>query len=71
VVQWDGLEWAWLRRDAGRFIRVRVPTDRPVSAGWLVGPPWQTGDSVVVRGAEQLLSEEFRARVTVGDEVAE
>jgi biotin carboxyl carrier protein len=71
VVQWDGLEWAWLRRDAGRFIRVRVPTDRPLTDGWLAGPPWKAGDSVVVKGAEQLLSEEFRARVTVGDEVAE
>lgn len=71
VVQWDGLEWAWLRRDAGRFIRVRVPTDRPLGDGWLAGPPWKAGDSVVVKGAEQLLSEEFRARVTVGDEVAE
>jgi hypothetical protein len=48
-----------------------VPTDRPLTDGWLAGPPWKTGDSVVVKGAEQLLSEEFRARVTVGDEVAE
>jgi biotin carboxyl carrier protein len=71
VVQWDGLEWAWLRLDAARYARIRVPTDRPVAEGWLAGPPWKAGDSVVVSGAEQLLSEEFRARVTVGDEVAE
>lgn len=71
VVQWDGLDWAWLRREADHFVRVRVLTDRPVAGGWMVGPPWAAGDSVVVTGAEQLLSEEFRARVTVGDEVAE
>ncbi|HTO73769.1 MAG TPA: HlyD family efflux transporter periplasmic adaptor subunit [Gemmatimonadales bacterium] len=71
VVQWDGLEWAWLRRGVASYVRIRVPTDRPVAGGWLAGAPWQAGDSVVITGAEQLLSEEFRARVTVGDEVAE
>ena len=29
------------------------------------------GDRIVTVGAEQLLSEEFRAQVQVGDEVAE
>ena len=71
VVQWDGLAWAYLRRAPGRFERVRVPTDRPVPGGWIAGPPLAAGDSVVVRGAEELLSEEFRARVTVGDEPGE
>jgi biotin carboxyl carrier protein len=67
VVQWDGLAWAFVRREAGRYARVRVPTSDPVDGGWLV-PGLSREDSVVVRGAEQLLSEEFRSRVTVGDE---
>jgi hypothetical protein len=71
VVQWEGLAWAYLQRAPGRFERVRVPTDRPAPGGWLVGAPLAAGDSVVVRGAEELLSEEFRARVTVGDESGE
>lgn len=71
VVQWDGLAWAYVRRASGRFERVRVPTDRPAPGGWIAGAPLATGDSVVVRGAEELLSEEFRARVTVGDESGE
>lgn len=71
VVQWDGLQWAWLRRGDGTFERQRVSTSHPTRDGWLVGQPWKAGDSVVVAGAEQLLSEEFRARVSVGDEVAE
>jgi hypothetical protein len=48
-----------------------VATDRPVSGGWLTSAPLAAGDSVVLRGAEELLSEEFRARVTVGDESGE
>jgi multidrug efflux pump subunit AcrA (membrane-fusion protein) len=71
VVQWEGLTWAYRARGGGRFERVRVPTDHPVTGGWVVGPPLAPGDSVVTRGAEELLSEEFRARVTVGDESGE
>jgi len=71
VVQWEGLAWAYRRRAPGGFERVRVVTDRPVPGGWLTGPPFAAGDTVVVRGAEELLSEEFRARVTVGDESGE
>jgi biotin carboxyl carrier protein len=71
VVQWQGLAWAYRRRAPGRFERVRVATDRPVPGGWLTGPPLLAGDTVVLRGAEELLSEEFRARVTVGDESGE
>lgn len=71
VVQWEGLAWTYRRRGPGRFERVRVPTDRPAPGGWIAGPPLSPGDSLVVRGAEELLSEEFRARVTVGDESGE
>jgi biotin carboxyl carrier protein len=71
VVQWEGLAWAYRRRAPGRFERVRVATDRPVPGGWLTGPPLAAGDTVVLQGAEELLSEEFRARVTVGDESGE
>jgi biotin carboxyl carrier protein len=71
VVQWQGLAWAYVQRAPGRFERVRVPTDHPAPGGWIAGPPLAAGDSVVVRGAEELLSEEFRARVTVGDESGE
>jgi membrane fusion protein, multidrug efflux system len=71
VVQWEGLAWAYVRRAPGRYQRVRVPTDRPAPGGWITGAPLGAGDTVVVRGAQELLSEEFRARVPVGDEAGE
>jgi multidrug efflux pump subunit AcrA (membrane-fusion protein) len=70
VVQWEGLTWAFVA-NGDRFRRVRVPIDRPVSGGFLAGGELAAGDTIVVEGAEQLLSEEFRARVTVGDEPGE
>ncbi len=71
VVQWEGLAWAYRRRAPDSFERVRVPTLRPARSGWIAGPPLALGDTIVVRGAQELLSEEFRARVTVGDESGE
>ncbi len=71
VVQWDGLAWTYVRRAPGRFERVRVPTDRPTTGGWVASAGLAPGDSVVITGAQELLSEEFRARVTVGDESGE
>ena len=71
VVQWEGLAWAYLRRGPGEYARVRVSTDQPARSGWVAGPPLAAGDSVVVTGVQELLSEEFRARVTVGEEAGE
>ncbi|HEY7634955.1 MAG TPA: HlyD family efflux transporter periplasmic adaptor subunit [Gemmatimonadales bacterium] len=71
VVQWEGLTWAYLQRGKGHYARVPVPIDRPIAGGWIAGAPFVPGDTIVVTGAEQLLSEEFRARVTVGEEVGE
>jgi hypothetical protein len=60
---------------AGRtvFVRHRVDTTHPVDGGWLVAsqsdaPGLARGDAVVVRGAQQLLSEEFKSRANTGDE---
>lgn len=71
VVQWDALAWAYQEREAGRYVRIPVPTDHPVPGGWLVTTQFSPGDRVVVNGAGQLLSEEFRARIVVGEEVGE
>ncbi len=71
VVQWEGLAWAYVQREPGAYARVRVPTSRPAPGGWIAGPPLATGDAVVVTGTQELLSEEFRSRVTVGEESGE
>jgi hypothetical protein len=71
VVQWDGLTWVYRRRGEGRYERRPVPIDRPMAQGWLAAGDLKAGDTIVVTGAQQLLSEEFRARVTVGDESGE
>jgi len=71
VVQWEGLLWAYVERAPGQFSRVRVRTTTPLPGGWAMRGGIAPGDRIVTAGAEQLLSEEFRAQVQVGDEVAE
>ncbi len=71
IVQWEGFAWAYLQREPGSYTRVKVSTDRPAPGGWIAGPPLAVGDTVVVTGVQELLSEEFRARVTVGEESGE
>jgi biotin carboxyl carrier protein len=55
------------------YVRHRVDTTHPVDGGWLVEShpndgDLTSGDAVVVRGAQQLLSEEFKSRATTVDE---
>jgi hypothetical protein len=71
VVQWDGLTWVFIERGTGRYVRTRVSAERPVPGGWLEAGDVAAGDTVVIRGAQQLLSEEFRAKIVVGEEVGE
>lgn len=80
VVQWEGLAWVYVQHSAAlragrsperQYVRVRIDTSHPVDGGWLVPVvPEGVGasDTVVVSGAQQLLSEEFRARIQVGEE---
>ncbi len=70
VVQWEGLAWVYLEQEPGKYLRTAVSTGRPVPGGWIVSS-LKPGDRVVTQGAGQLLSEEFRAGITVGEEVGE
>lgn len=60
AVQWNGFAWVYVQRGPGRYLRVRLDTSTPVPGGWLAASGVAIGDLVVVRGAEMLLSEEFR-----------
>lgn len=68
VVQWNGFAWVYQETVPGRYTRRRIETDRPLDGAWFVTGVLRPGDGIVVRGAQALLSEEFRARITVGDE---
>jgi biotin carboxyl carrier protein len=69
VVQWNALSWVYVERSARHYVRLRLLTDRATTGGYLVPRgDLVSGDRVVVRGAQQLLSQEFSAQSAGGDD---
>jgi multidrug efflux pump subunit AcrA (membrane-fusion protein) len=62
VVRFDGASWVYLQAGEDTFVRREVALDRPLTDGWFVGGDLQAGVKVVVTGAQQLLSEEWKGR---------
>jgi len=65
VVWWQGTAWVYVQKDSNHFMRRAIATEMPVPEGWFVSTGLAAGDSIVVRGAQLLLSEEFRAQIQV------
>lgn len=67
VVRQAGAAWAYVQSGGDRFSRRPVLLDHPVDGGWLATSSFQTGDRVVITGAQQLLSEELKYQIQLGD----
>jgi len=67
VVWWRDHAWIYRRTGPGTFTRMRIATDQPAPGGGYVIAGLPQGSEVVTRGAQLLLSEEFRAQIEVGD----
>jgi len=65
VVWWQGQAWIYREAAEGTFVRTQVPTRLPAKDGGYVVEGWPGRGHVVTRGAQALLSEEFRAQLHV------
>jgi len=68
VLLWQGKTWIYLQRGAEQFIRREIPTKNPVKDGYFVPKGFTAGEKIVVKGAQLLLSEEFRPQTQGGEE---
>jgi len=67
AIIWEaGRAWAYFRSGPDIFARRAVATDRPAPEGGYIVQGIANGAEVVVRGAQMLLSEEFRAQTRAG-----
>jgi len=66
IVWWQDRAWVYRRTDAGAFARTQIPTDLPSTDGGYVVKTLPKDVEIVTRGAQLLLSEEFRAQIQVG-----
>lgn len=62
VLHWQGRTWVYVETASTTFTRREVTLDTPVPTGWLVRHELSKGDHIVITGAQQLLSQEFRAQ---------
>ncbi|MHB8525334.1 MAG: efflux RND transporter periplasmic adaptor subunit [Candidatus Acidiferrales bacterium] len=67
IVWWQGNAWVYQQTAPGRFVRRLVPTNAPLENGIFVSSGFSPGDEIVVRGAQALLSEEFRSQIQPED----
>ena len=63
ILWWQGNAWVYQQTAPGRFVRRLVPTNTPLESGIFVSSGFSPGDKIVVRGAQALLSEEFRSQI--------
>jgi hypothetical protein len=74
VVWWEGKAWAYVQLSTTQFARREVPTEFPGDDGWFVpittqgNSAFRPGEKLVVNGAQQVFSEEFRSQTqTIGE----
>lgn len=61
IVRSEGSGWIYLQRNnAEDFVRFKIPLDHPADGGWFITEGVTPADSVVVTGAQSLLSEESK-----------
>jgi hypothetical protein len=67
VVWWQGEAWVYVRTSPTRFTRREAPTNMPLKGGYFATTGFKPGNELVVRGAQFLLSEEFRSQIQPED----
>jgi hypothetical protein len=68
VVWWQDRAWIYRRTGPEVFVRNQIATEHPAPAGGFVIKDLPGGAEIVTRGAQFLLSEEFRAQIQVGED---
>jgi hypothetical protein len=63
VVWLHGNPWVYVQQDEQNFVRCKVSTGKPLENGYFVADDYTGADRIVIRGAQLILSEEFRSRI--------
>ena len=68
VVWLQGRAWVYVQINPDRFARREISTEQPATDGWFQSKGFSQGQRFVSKAPQVLLSEEFRAQITVGEE---
>ncbi|MBI2800748.1 MAG: efflux RND transporter periplasmic adaptor subunit [Gammaproteobacteria bacterium] len=68
IIWWQGRAWVYHRTGSETFTRAEIATDLPAPGGGYVVKDFAPNTEIVTRGAQLLLSEEFRAQIQIGED---
>jgi hypothetical protein len=68
VVWWQDRAWIYRRIEPDTFARTQIATDQPIAAGGYIDKNLRNDAEIVTRGAQLLLSEEFRAQIQTSED---
>jgi hypothetical protein len=68
IIWWQDRAWIYQRTDAESFARIEVSTELSTPGGGYIVRDLPNNAEIVTRGAQLLLSEEFRAQIQVGED---
>jgi biotin carboxyl carrier protein len=67
AVLWQtGKLWVYVQVSKEKFARREIALEDPMAGGWFTRS-LKPGDKIVIRGAQTLLSEEFKSQIQLGD----
>lgn len=64
VVWYGGQPWVYKKIQDDQFLRLSINTDVETDIGWFYTGNLKENDEIVTRGAQLLLSEEFKYQIT-------
>jgi len=68
LVWWQDRPWVYRRTEPETFVRTQIATGQPTPGGGYIDKGLGPDAEIVTRGAQLLLSEEFRSQIQVGDD---
>lgn len=68
ILRFQGETWVYVETDPGTFVRRMATLEQADKGGWLVTTGFQSGQQVVVSGAQTLLSEEMKSQLESDEE---
>jgi hypothetical protein len=59
ILRYEGQNWVFRQSETNQFVRVSIPSGRPVVGGWFVSGDLSATNRIVVEGAQTMLSAEL------------
>jgi multidrug efflux pump subunit AcrA (membrane-fusion protein) len=67
VLRYEGKGWVYVQSDTNQFVRIEVPLERELDAGYFIEKELSATNRIIVTGAQSVLSAELGGGFTTGE----